>query len=229
MEGLSCLTWIPTKDLVRRTISEVSTECASVFSRSLGVSLGFHCVAVSCMVTITTKSQGSLCLDTQELLVAIWPHSFSGMCRKSFLQVYWECVETPQTDTVFVRNSFLSPMLSKGLSYNNNNSTFLSPVNLYPTWGGHGNFSVYSHLVGSQWPGDPWSTAGIGSKGWCLLTCGVCTDSGWLLLELNWSTLNWDSNGIPIFSKTLLYWFFSSSTICSLQLHLTRPTHVLLF
>lgn len=109
MEGLSCLTWIPTKDLVRRTISEVSTECASVFSRSLGVSLGFHCVAVSCMVTITTKSQGSLCLDTQELLVAIWPHSFSGMCRKSFLQVYWECVETPQTDTVFVRNSFLSP------------------------------------------------------------------------------------------------------------------------
>ena len=123
----------------------------------------------------------------------------------------------------------LISLLSKGLSYNNNNSTFLSPVNLYPTWGGHGNFSVYSHLVGSQWPGDPWSTAGIGSKGWCLLTCGVCTDSGWLLLELNWSTLNWDSNGIPIFSKTLLYWFFSSSTICSLQLHLTRPTHVLLF
>ena len=98
---------------------------------------------------------------------------------------------------------------------------------IYPTWGGHGSFSVYSHLVGSRWPGDPWSIAGVGSKGWCLLTCGVCTDSGWLLLELNWSTLSWDSNGISIFSKTLLYWFFSSSTICSLQLHLTRPIHVL--
>lgn len=42
MEGLSCLTWIPTKDLVRRSISELSSACAPVFSHSLGVSLGFH-------------------------------------------------------------------------------------------------------------------------------------------------------------------------------------------
>lgn len=56
IEGLSCLTWILTKDFVRRTVSEISTECAPVFSHSMGLSLGFHCVAVSCLVTTKVLS-----------------------------------------------------------------------------------------------------------------------------------------------------------------------------
>lgn len=91
MEGLSCLTWIPTKDLVRRSISELSTACAPVFSHSLGVSLGFHYVAVSCMVTTTTKSQGSLCLNTQELLWQYDPIPFPKCVGRAFSRLLRVC------------------------------------------------------------------------------------------------------------------------------------------
>lgn len=82
IERFFCLTWVTPADFVRRTVSEVNIECAPEYSHFMGVSLGFHWVALSCLVTRTTTSYSPLCLNTQEPLVVLWPHSSSGTCRK---------------------------------------------------------------------------------------------------------------------------------------------------
>ena len=62
-----------------------------VFSHSLGVSLGFHYVAVSSMVTTTTKNQGSLCVNTQELLWQYDPIPFPECVGRAFSRLLRVC------------------------------------------------------------------------------------------------------------------------------------------